>query len=216
MTTIAVMQPYFFPYGGYYRLLAAADVFVILDCVQFARRGRVHRCALAGAGRWITLPLEPAPRDSLISAMRLAPDAADRLWPQCRKLPGPLPADTPLRRAVLDLLQSPEGPLVPYLERSLRIVAEALDFGCRICRGSDLDLPAGLDAQERILDIVRRQGGTRYLNAPGGTALYDRAVFSRAGIDLNFLPPYTGKHPCFLPALFERTVAELRADIVEG
>ncbi len=216
MTTIAVMQPYFFPYGGYYRLLAAADVFVILDCVQFARRGRVHRCALPGADRWITLPLEPAPRDSLISAMRLAPDAASRLWPQCRKLPGPLPADTPLRRQVLDLLQTPEGPLVPYLERSLRIVAEALGFDARICRGSDLDLPAGLDAQERILDIVRRLGGTRYLNAPGGTALYDRAVFSRAGIDLNFLPPYTGKHPCFLPALFERTVAELRADIVEG
>ncbi|WP_444430711.1 WbqC family protein [Rhodobacter capsulatus] len=95
MTTVAVMQPYFFPYGGYYRLLAAADVFVILDCVQFPRRGRVHRSSLPGAGRWITLPLEPAPRDSLISAMRLAPDAAGRLWPQCRKLPGPMPADTP-------------------------------------------------------------------------------------------------------------------------
>ncbi|SOC15202.1 WbqC family protein [Rhodobacter maris] len=216
MTTVAVMQPYFFPYAGYYRLLAAADVFVILDCVQFPRRGRVHRCALAGAGRWITLPLEPAPRDSLIREMRLAPDAAGRLNAQCRKLPAPLRGDTPLRQQIVDLLDSPEGPLVPYLERSLRIVAQALGFDCRICRSSALDLPAGLGAQQRILEIVRRQGGTRYINAPGGTVLYERETFSRAGIELNFLTHYTGSYPHFLPALFEQNVTDLRSDILEG
>jgi hypothetical protein len=39
MTTVAVMQPYFMPYAGYFRLFAAADVFVLFDCVQFPRRG---------------------------------------------------------------------------------------------------------------------------------------------------------------------------------
>ena len=42
---IAVMQPYFFPYLGYFRLFSQADEFVIYDCVQMPRRGRVHRTA---------------------------------------------------------------------------------------------------------------------------------------------------------------------------
>ncbi|WP_420024207.1 WbqC family protein (plasmid) [Cereibacter azotoformans] len=216
MKTVAVMQPYFFPYAGYYRLLAAADTFVILDCVQFPRRGRVHRCALPGTGRWITLPVEPAPRDRLIREMRLAPDAAERLRAQCRKLPSPMHGDTPLRRQVADLLASPEGPLVPYLERSLRIVAEAFGFGCQICRSSDLDLPASLGAEQRIIEIVRRHGGTRYINSPGGTDLYNFDTFRRAGIELKFLTPYQGGNTHFLSAIFEKNVADLCGDIAGG
>ena len=57
---VAVMQPYFYPYMGYFQLLAAVDLFVVFDSVQFPRRGRVHRCevpdGLSGA-RWLTLPL---------------------------------------------------------------------------------------------------------------------------------------------------------------
>jgi hypothetical protein len=51
MTTVAVMQPYFLPYPGYFRLFAAADQVALFDCVQFPRRGWVHRsrrrCRLA-------------------------------------------------------------------------------------------------------------------------------------------------------------------------
>ena len=215
MTTVAIMQPYFFPYGGYYRLLAASDVFVILDDVQFPRRGRVHRSALSGDGRWITLPLVAAPRDSLICEMRLACDAAERLRPQFRKLPVPIRTDTPLRRRIAELLESAEGALVPYLEKSLRIMAEALGFECRICRSSDLHLPQGLRAQDRIIEIVRSLGGDCYINAPGGTALYDRTSFLGSGIELAFLTDYAGLHRHFFPAIFEADTAELRADILE-
>ena len=64
---VAVMQPYFYPYAGYFRLFAAADCFVVLDCVQFNRRGRVHRAQLLDArGGWLTLPLARQPRESLL------------------------------------------------------------------------------------------------------------------------------------------------------
>ena len=61
--TVAVMQPYFIPYAGYFRLFAASDLFVIYDCVQFPRRGWVHRNRLldrSGKLRWLTLPLDRA------------------------------------------------------------------------------------------------------------------------------------------------------------
>jgi hypothetical protein len=60
----AIMQPYFLPYAGYFRLFAATDLFVVYECVQFPRRGWVHRNQLvntAGAERWLTLPLEKVP-----------------------------------------------------------------------------------------------------------------------------------------------------------
>ncbi|WP_165221997.1 WbqC family protein [Affinirhizobium pseudoryzae] len=214
--TIAVMQPYFFPYGGYYRLMAAADVFVILDCVQFPRRGRVHRSALPGFGRWITLPLDPAPRDSCINEMRFAADAPERLRLQLNKLPISMRCDTILRQQVVSLLNAPDGLLVPFLERSLCMVAGALGLACQIVRSSDLSLPASLGGQERIIEIVRKHGGNRYINAPGGRALYDSSVFLRAGIDLDFLTDYRGAYSCLLSALFEADAAELRKDIVAG
>jgi hypothetical protein len=59
---IAVMQPYWYPYSGYFRLFAATDLFVILDCVQWNRRGRVHRYEKDGG--WVTLPIKKTNRDT--------------------------------------------------------------------------------------------------------------------------------------------------------
>src|SRR5689334_2859030 len=67
--TVAVMQPYFFPYAGYFRLFAQVDEFISFDCVQFRRRGRIHRTEVPGPGgslQWLTLPLAYAPRETLI------------------------------------------------------------------------------------------------------------------------------------------------------
>ena len=78
---VAVMQPYFFPYGGYFRLFAAVDQFVVFDCVQFPRRGRVHRSQVPGPGggrEWLTLPLARQPRDVRICDLAFASDARDR------------------------------------------------------------------------------------------------------------------------------------------
>jgi len=76
--TVAIMQPYFIPYAGYFRLFAASDLFVVYDCVQFPRRGWVHRNRLVdrnGALRWLTLPLRSAPQDVLIRDLQFASDA---------------------------------------------------------------------------------------------------------------------------------------------
>lgn len=59
---IAVMQPYHYPYAGYFRLFAASDLFVIYDDVQFNRRGRVHR--YQKNDKWITLPIKKTDRDT--------------------------------------------------------------------------------------------------------------------------------------------------------
>ena len=67
---IAIMQPYFLPYAGYFRLLQQTDLFVVYDCVQFIRRGWIHRNRLANMNKelsWLTLQLAKAPQEVRIS-----------------------------------------------------------------------------------------------------------------------------------------------------
>src|SRR6476619_4367948 len=109
-TTMAIMQPYFIPYAGYFRLFATSDVFVIYDCVQFPRRGWVHRNRLLDASdkeAWLTLHLEKAPLNVLISELRFAPDAGERLDHDLRRFPdaGALPDEAVEVAAALMLIE---------------------------------------------------------------------------------------------------------------
>lgn len=213
MTTIAVMQPYFVPYAGYFRLFAAADLFVLLDCVQFPRRGWVHRNRLPDAGggaKWLTLPLDKARRETPIRAMRLRGDAADLLAERMRCFPSLSgQGDHPLAGALT--IGGPD--LVAYLERLLEGTCAALGLPFNTIRSSSLPIASGLTGQDRILAIVRHLGGRCYLNAPGGSDLYDAHAFRRHGVELRFLEPYRGPDWSVLHRLAREDPAHLGREI---
>ena len=215
---VAVMQPYFFPYAGYYRLLAAADLFLIFDCVQFARRGRVHRCEVpgpSGRGEWLTLPLQAAPRDTAIAGIRLAADARARFDARLRRLPWIEGAGGPNAARVRAWLQAPlDGwALADYLESTLRETAALLGLHARIARSSALALAPHLRGAARVIAAVQAVGGSGLVNAPGGVGLYDGAEFAAAGLTLEFLTPYEGRFRHMLPALLQRPAHEIAEDI---
>lgn len=212
--TVAVMQPYFFPYAGYWRLLHAADVFVVFDCVQFLRRGRIHRCELPD-GRWLTLPLTPAPRDTAISAMRLAPDARKRFDERLREQPWIAATQGPCAERVRGWLGAPlDGrPLADLLFDTLRDTATMLGLPARIVRSSALGLDPALRGEQRVIAAVRAVGGGHYVNAPGGRALYDAGRFAAAGLRLSFLAPYEGEFRHLLPALLREEPEAIARDI---
>jgi hypothetical protein len=213
-TVVAVMQPYFAPYAGYYRLLAAADVFVIFDCVQFPRRGWVHRNRLAdarGEPDWLTLPLQHAPFDAAIADLAFAPEARARVAERLRAFPAMSRA---LAAATEFLDAAPmTGALADYLEAQLRVAARLLGCSPRFVRSSTLGLDAELRGQSRVLEIVRRMGGTDYVNAPGGRGLYDEAAFAQAGVRLHFLPPWEGSNWSLLQRLAVEPAAEIADEI---
>lgn len=213
---IAVMQPYFFPYAGYFRLLAAADYFVMLDCVQFNRRGRVHRVQVpgpAGNAEWLTLPLQYHPQDVRIRDLAFASGARHLLDERLRRHPWIHTGAGPLAGTLRRHLHGPLGSVADFLEAGIRLTAAALDLPATIMRSSQLGVAPGLRGQERIMAIVQALQGTEYINAPGGRLLYDSAMFAKAGITLSFLVPYDGCYPYLLPALFGIAPAAIRADI---
>ena len=216
---IAVMQPYFLPYAGYFRLFAAVDEFVVFDCVQFPRRGRVHRTEVPGVGpggspTWLTLPLAQQPRDTLIGDLRFAPGARALLDARLAALPWLATATGPAAPAVRDLLHAPLVDVVDFLEHSLRLAAGTMGFAPAIRRSSTLAIDPTLRGQERVIAICRALGATRYLNAPGGRALYAADAFAAEGIALEFLAPYDGPWFQMLPALVREQPQVLRDDVL--
>lgn len=187
MTTVAIMQPYFVPYAGYFRLFAAADLFIIYDCVQFPRRGWVHRNRLpdrTGRPAWLTLPVAKAPREATIDALTLRDDFDAQLDLQRRRFP------TLASSTADEILAAPRGSLVTFLAATLTQIARMLNVGCETIRSSTLGVAPHLRGQDRILAIVEAVGGKRYVNAPGGRHLYDAATFERRGVRLDFLSPF--------------------------
>lgn len=216
---VAVMQPYFFPYAGYFRLLASVDEFVIFDCVQFPRRGRVHRSQVGerrGTPQWLTLPLAQQPRDTRIADLRFAAgarDTFDRRVASCRWIAA---ARGPHADRVRAFLAAPLESPIDYVESSLRFVCDLLGLHPVIRRSSSMRLKPELRGQGRVLAIVQQTGGTHYLNAPGGRDLYDADVFAREGVALAILDPYRGAFAHLLPALLSVDASEIRDDVLAG
>lgn len=217
MTAVAIMQPYFLPYAGYFRLIAQSDVFVIYDCVQFPRRGWLHRNKLLdaqGQEQWLTLPLAHAPQDVLIRDLEFPPDAAAAMAERLR--PFPLAARDGAHAPLLDRVRTPEGRPVDHIAGLLETACGLLGLPWNVVRSSSLDIPRGLRAQDRILEIARRLGATRYVNAPGGRELYDAQTFAASGIDLAFLEPWAGAGGSILQRLADDDLATLSGQVKQG
>jgi len=193
MTTVAVMQPYFVPYAGYFRLFAAADVFVAFDCVQFPRRGWVHRNRFktaTGDYDWLTLPIRKCSRDTRIDELEFSPDARRLLassmqrFPRLRRVNG-------VRAPYLDMMEDlGVGNVSDYLCAQLASITTALGISRPIVRSSTLNISPDLRGQERVIAIAEAVGARTYVNSPGGRGLYDFRTFRERGLELRFLSPF--------------------------
>ncbi len=213
---IAVMQPYFLPYAGYFRLIAGVDTFVVLDTAQFPRRGWVHRNRLRrddGELAWLTLPLAYSPRTSSVADMAFHPMASD-LWPRrLRSFPA-CREPRPATEGLLARLDRLEGKPVDLLIDLLASVNGLLGFSTPMLRASSLRLAPDLDRTHAMLAICRALGATAYLNAPGGLELYAPDDFMRAGIELQFLPEYRGDWSSILQRLHDEPANAVRHEIL--
>jgi hypothetical protein len=215
--TVAVMQPYFFPYGGYFRLFEAADVVVMFDCVQFPRRGWVHRNRFAlasGKSDWFTLPIQKAPSEARIDTLIFAVDAQDRLRRALERFPLLKRARDSANPVIDKILDVHGGALVaPYLCELVQDVSICLGIQRPTIRSSTLAIAPELRAQDRVISVIQKLGGTRYVNPPGGRSLYDEQAFAEAGIELRFLTPYEGPNESILTRLLTQHAGDIAEDV---
>jgi len=216
---VSIMQPYFFPYAGYYRLFAASDVFVVLDCVQFPRRGWVHRNKLKnvnGELQWLTLPLVKSNRDTTrICDLAFSDDAPGQFNTLRRKFPCLEDLDS-AEPALAEILSDFSVSPVEYLVRSLEWVTERLNLKRPIILSSSLQIPGHFKAQDRIMEIAKRVQATHYINAPGGRDLYDHEAFESSGLCLDFLSDYSGSYDSMLQRLLSENTKKIEDEILSN
>ena len=194
--TVAVMQPYLFPYLGYYQLAAAADGFVFFDDAQYITRGYVNRNRLRAGDQatWFTVPV--AKHSSRLPICEV-PLAEDRYREWRAKFLARLRhgyGKTPHYAAVRALVERvcPETPPDSIAELCVASVTGVFAYvGLELphTRSSALDYDRTAGAAAKVRQLARGCGATRYLNPPGGRELYAREEFTAAGLELCFLEP---------------------------
>lgn len=189
--TVAIMQPYFFPYMGYFQLLNSVDMFVVYDDVQYMKGGWVNRNRILcdGSPKWLTYPVQRRPHETLISEMRYvaAPTARDNMVNAVSESYRKAPYFEAHIGPVADLLRQDERSLSLYNEGVLRELTSMMGIGCEFVRSSELAAGRDRRGQDRVLEICKALGASRYINPIGGMNLYEREAFGDAGIDLKFL-----------------------------
>lgn len=209
MTAVAIMQPYLFPYIGYWQLLKASDRFVVYDDVNYINRGWINRNRILvnGAPGLITLPLLQASQNRKINQIEIAPAAQwqRRMLRSLEMAYRKAPCFDEVFALLEGILTHEQSNLAAFLTHQLQTLARFMGLDTRIVPSSQVYANAHLAAQERILDICRQERASRYVNAQGGRELYQPGAFADAGIDLRFIAmralPYTQRGAGFTPYL---------------
>jgi hypothetical protein len=119
-------------------------------------------------------------------------------------------------RELVDVIRLVEGEPTSLLTRLLELTRDLLSLRTPIVRASSLAWTQPGERVERILSLCRYFNANEYVNAPGGKDLYDRAMFTKRGIDLQFLPDYRGPRESVLQRLHDSTASELRHEILSN
>jgi hypothetical protein len=191
---LAVMQPYIFPYLGYYQLAAAVDKFIFFDDVHFINKGWINRNNILqqnNSSRF-TIPLIKASQNRLINDIEIADFSKWRKdflkqvefnYRKARCFSNIFPW-------LQNFLFSKEYRLISDLaSNSVMSVMQLLGLPTQFEFSSNLDYRDGQvrDGQDKILKICAMMNADHYINPKNGTELYDPAHFKDRHITLNFI-----------------------------
>lgn len=198
MDSLAVMQPYFLPYIGYFQLMSAVDKFVVYDDVNFIKQGWVsrNRILLQGRIHMLSLPVAKVSSYRKIHEHRLvASDWRKRMLLTIRHAYAKAPFFNQVMPLIESIMTYPSHALDDFLLHSLKQLRCYMSIETPIVPTSRCYCNADLKGQERLLDICHREEADRYVNASGGVSLYNQSVFLSHNIDLFFLRPSIIDYP---------------------
>lgn len=188
---VGIMQPYFLPYIGYYQMMAAVDKFVILDDVNYIRKGWINRnfIMIGGGQHWLTIPLSAASQNVEIRSLEIAPDTGWKI--KMKRSIERAYRRTPLTIETMEMvsrfLEAAEGNLSDFLRMTLQEVCRVLKIETPIVSSSALGSRDGFKGQDKIIRLCTELQADTYVNLPGGRSFYQNEPFKSAGIELCFI-----------------------------
>jgi len=210
MKRLVIMQPYLFPYIGYFQLMKAADEFVVYDNIEYTKKGWFNRNRILVNGKdcYFTFPLRKG-SDFLHVKDRFLSDT----WPEERiKLlnrikeayrKAPYFSDT--FSIVEEIILFDEQNLFTFTLNSLNKLKVYLNLSCTLVVSSSIPIDHTLKSEDKVIAICKERRANAYINPSGGINLYQINRFNNEGINLGFLFPseikYTQFNNQFVPWL---------------
>ena len=205
---LAVMQPYFFPYIGYWQLFNYVDRFVIYDNIEYTKKGWINRNRFLQDGKavYMTVPLEKDSDYLDIKKRRISEEFWKRkILHQLSAAYKKAPYYEEIIRLVEEIYKVDNNNLFEFLQETIRMIVDVLDIDTELITSSDLDENPELRGQARVINTCKLCNADQYINPIGGVDLYDKEIFKKAGIDMFFLEPkltpYKQFNDVFVPSL---------------
>lgn len=188
------MQPYFFPYLGYYSLIKQTDLFIVIDLVQFIRQGWIERNRILkpdGDWTYISVPLEKHSQKCRINEVRIRSneDWQGKIFRQIEHYKKKAYYYDRVIEVLHDSFKGNFDSITLLNTQILKNTCNYLGvkFNYNILSQMNLELGEIKTSTDWPLNISKVLGAKEYYNPPRGIELYEQKVFSNAGIDLKFI-----------------------------
>lgn len=191
MAKIAIMQPYVFPYIGYFQLIQAVDTFVFYNDVNFIKKGWINRNKLLANGQeWMfTIPCKNVSQNRKICETQVAWDSKDKnkmlSTVELNYKRAPFFQDT--FEIITQVVQREEVFIDRLAINSVRAVCDFLSIERGFIESNDRYHNEDLKKEHRLIDICKKEQAHDYINPSGGMTLYTKDTFEKEGINLHFL-----------------------------
>lgn len=187
---VAIMQPYFLPYIGYFQLIASVDQFIVYDNIKYTKKGWINRnrMLLNGADTMFSLPLKSGSDSLDVCERELAADFnKDKLLNQFKGAYRRAPYFEQTFPLLEQIVRYEDVNLFRYLQHSIVRICEHLGIATKIRISSEIAIDHELKSQDKVIALCKAVGATTYINAIGGMELYSKETFRERGIELKFI-----------------------------
>jgi hypothetical protein len=195
---LAIMQPYFFPYIGYFQLIAAVDTFIVYDNIKYTKKGWINRNRMLQNGKDVmfSLPLKTDSDYLDVCQRELAIDFnCDKLLNQFKGAYRRAPYFEQTFPLVEKILRDESQNLFRFLKHSIVKTCEHLGITTEIRNSSDIAIDHTLKNQDKVFALCAAVAANTYVNAIGGIELYSKEAFREKGIDLKFIQSKPFEYP---------------------
>lgn len=185
----AIMQPYLFPYLGYYQLVYASDCFVVYDDVNYIKRGFINRntIELNGFPHRFTLPVESASINKLINELSYTENT--KILETIKRAYSKAPYFNESMVIIEKVLKSKERSVSKLNALSITEFFKYLDIDKKLMFSTEMNYDRSRNRADRLIEISKLNKCEQYINTAGGKELYNKNHFRRNGVELSFISP---------------------------
>jgi len=185
---LAIMQPYLFPYIGYYQLINAVDVFVLYDDVTWIKQGWINRNRIIVNQKefMFTLQVKGASSNKLIKDVKLGANK-NKVLKTITQAYKKAPFFDNYYKSIETIFNYKSEYLIDFLYNSFYEVLKLLGINTNLLLSSNIDKNNELKSQEKVIDVCKILKAQNYINSIGGYDLYSKQIFKENGVELKFL-----------------------------